>query len=115
MMINESLPAFLVDRLEKDSGPVRGKTVGILGMAFKADIDDPRDALSFKLAKTLRFRGVRVLCSDEYMRDPSFVPKEELLKQAEIVIIGVPHTAYRSLHIPSGKQVVDLWKCLPSR
>ena len=50
--------------------------VGILGMAFKADIDDIRDSLSYKLGKVLRFHGADVLYSDEFAQDPTFITKE---------------------------------------
>jgi UDP-N-acetyl-D-mannosaminuronic acid dehydrogenase len=78
-------------------------------MAFKADIDDNRDALSYKLGKILRFHGAEVYYSDEFVKDPTFVTKERLIKECDIVIVGVPHTAYRNLTIPKNVEVVDLW------
>src|SRR5207237_1400337 len=48
MLINEGLPAHLVE-LAKRQTPLAGKTAGILGMTFKAESDDTRDSLSFKL------------------------------------------------------------------
>src|SRR5207237_6999182 len=48
MLINEGLPAHLVG-LAKRQTPLAGKTAGILGMTFKAESDDTRDSLSFKL------------------------------------------------------------------
>ena len=63
MMINEGLPNFIVDNLRKKHDLSKTK-VGILGMAFKADIDDIRDSLSFKLGKILRFHGAKVYYSD---------------------------------------------------
>lgn len=113
MMVNEGLPAFIIDQLVRDGTEFRGKRVGILGMAFKADIDDPRDSLSYKLRKILRFHGAEVMCSDEFIADPAFVSKEQLLKDCQLVIVGVPHTAYRTLSIPSNVQVMDVWGVLP--
>ena len=52
MMINEGLPRFLVDQL-RASRNLQAETVGILGMAFKGDSDDPRESLSYKLRKVL--------------------------------------------------------------
>jgi UDP-N-acetyl-D-mannosaminuronic acid dehydrogenase len=86
--------------------------IGILGMAFKADIDDIRDSLSYKLGKVLRFHGAEVLYSDEFAKDPTFISKEELVARAQVVIVGVPHSAYRRLAIPDGVDVVDLWGVL---
>ena len=108
MMVNEGLPNFIVDNLRKRHD--LGKTkVGILGMAFKADIDDVRDSLSFKLGKILRFHGAKVYYSDEYAKNPDFVSKEELIKQSDVIIVAVPHSAYKNITIPKNKESVDLW------
>jgi UDP-N-acetyl-D-mannosaminuronic acid dehydrogenase len=81
-------------------------------MAFKAEIDDTRDSLSFKLGKILRFHGAKVFYSDEYAKDPTFIPKEELVKRCDIVIIGAPHSAYKNLKFPKKLKVVDIWGLL---
>src|SRR3989344_9642806 len=114
MMINEGLPNFIVDDLRKRYD-LRKKNIGILGMAFKADIDDIRDSLSYKLGKILRFHGANVFYSDEFAKDPNFVPKEELIKECQIIIVGVPHSAYKAIEIPKGKEVVDLWGITKNR
>ena len=108
MLINEGLPSFLVRELQKTTDLSR-EVVGILGMAFKADVDDIRDSLSYKLGKLLRFHGADVLYTDEFARDPTFVTKEELVARSSIVIVAVPHTAYRTLEIPSRVRLVDVW------
>ena len=113
-IINEGLPNFIVEQLARRFD-LREKRVGILGMAFKADSDDIRDSLSYKLGKLLRFHGANVFYSDEYAKDPTFVDKEILVRECDVIIVGVPHSAYRSLEIPKDKDVVDLWSTLPRR
>jgi UDP-N-acetyl-D-mannosaminuronic acid dehydrogenase len=108
MNTNEGLPDFLVDQL-RSRMKLRGRKVGILGMAFKAESDDIRDSLSYKLGKILRFEGADVMYSDEYVKDPTFISKEVLCRQAEIIIVGVPHQAYRKLRIPKRVELIDLW------
>ena len=44
MLINEGLPAHVIDMAKRDV-TLDGRTVGVLGMGFKAEIDDPRDSL----------------------------------------------------------------------
>lgn len=114
MTINEGLPSFIVETL-KHRRKLDDTTVGILGMAFKADIDDIRDSLSYKLGKVLRFSGARVYYSDEFASDPTFVSKEELVEKSDVVIVGVPHSAYRTLDVPARVEIVDLWGILPRR
>lgn len=113
MNINEGLPNYIVNSLRRKHD-LATKTVGILGMAFKADIDDIRDSLSYKLGKVLRFHGARVLYSDEFARDQTFITKDELVRQSSIVVIGVPHSAYKTLRFPEGVEVIDVWGGLRS-
>jgi len=108
MMVNEGLPLFLVEQMEKEHD-LSQMTVGILGMAFKGDSDDPRSSLSYKLRRILRFRAKEVLCSDPHMpEESSFVSQDELLAECDIVVIGAPHTAYKNLKVD--KPLFDIWK-----
>src|SRR5712672_1933624 len=102
--VNEGLPNFLIEDLRRRR-KLDETRVGILGMAFKADIDDVRDSLSYKLGKLLRFHGARVSYSDEFAKDPTFISKEALVASVDIVIVGVPHSAYRTLTVPSTVEV----------
>lgn len=111
MLVNEGLPQHLVD-LGRARLPLEGAVAGILGMAFKAESDDPRDSLSYKLRKLLSLEAREVLCSDPYIADPSFVPLDELLARADIVFVGAPHAEYRGLPPLKGRAVVDVWGCL---
>ena len=108
MLVNEGLAGFVVSRL-REQFDLPGTTVGILGMAFKANIDDTRDSLAFKLRKQLTFHGARVLASDAFVSDPGFIPAAQLIAESDVVVIGAPHDAYRELEFPPGKPVVDVW------
>ena len=111
MQVNEGLPAFIVSALERRYGGLTGKTVGILGMAFKAESDDLRASLSYKLRKLLSWAGARVLATDPYVDDDRLVTLECVLKESDILILGAPHKPYRNLPI-GGKDVVDVWGAL---
>jgi UDP-N-acetyl-D-mannosaminuronic acid dehydrogenase len=107
MQINEGLPNYIVDTLNSRSS-LQGRTVGILGMAFKGESDDPRASLSYKLRKLAAFKGARVMCTDPFIEDPSFESLEKVLNESDILVIAAPHRAYKKLDL-TGREVVDIW------
>lgn len=104
MMVNEGLPCALVESVKKQF-PLKDATAGILGMAFKGDCDDPRASLAYKLRKILTLECRRVVCTDPYVEDPSFVPLDRALADADILFLGACHQQYRRLAFD--KPVVD--------
>jgi UDP-N-acetyl-D-mannosaminuronic acid dehydrogenase len=108
MLINEGLPNYIVQRLKQEVN-LREKNVGILGMAFKANSDDERDSLSFKLKKVLEIESQKVYCTDPYVKREYFVAAEALVKICDVIIVAAPHKQYRALKIGKDKKVVDIW------
>jgi UDP-N-acetyl-D-mannosaminuronic acid dehydrogenase len=108
MLINEGLPNFIVQRL-KEKYSLQSKKIGILGMAFKANNDDKRESLSYKLKKILEIEAQEVFCSDVYIKDMGFVDSISLVNQSDIIILGTPHKEYKELSIPEDKTLVDVW------
>ena len=110
MMINEGLPLYMVSRLEQQYD-LTEMTVGILGMAFKAESDDTRSSLWYKLKRLLRFRAARVLCTDPYAQhDPDLWPLAEVLDEADLIVIATPHRQYADIEVDV--PVVDVWNLL---
>jgi UDP-N-acetyl-D-mannosaminuronic acid dehydrogenase len=107
MQVNEGLPAYIVDTLNSRR-PLLGRTVGILGMAFKGESDDSRASLSYKLRKLAQFKGATVLCTDAYIADMTFEPLDTVLNESDVIVIGAPHKAYRGLDL-GDREVVDIW------
>ena len=96
MMINEGMPHLVVQNL-KHQYPLADMTVGVLGMAFKPDNDDPRSSLSYKLRKLLLLECRRVLCTDPYVADGELTPLAAVLDQADLLVVGTPHDCYKGL------------------
>jgi UDP-N-acetyl-D-mannosaminuronic acid dehydrogenase len=108
MQVNEGLPTFLVSQL-RAKHPLAEMTVGVLGMAFKADSDDTRASLSYKLKKLLSYECKEVLTTDPLVKtDPQLLPLDEVLTRSDLLVIGAPHTAYKNLDF-GGKPVLDVW------
>jgi UDP-N-acetyl-D-glucosamine dehydrogenase len=108
--INASMPAYVVQRVSEalnDVGkPVRGSKIGILGVAYKKDVDDPRESPSFKLMELLLRRGAIISYNDPHipqlpaMRhyDVPRLASEELtpewLARQDCILIATDHSAY---------------------
>lgn len=108
MLVNEGMPQFITNQMRKRWPDLSQKTVGILGMAFKAESDDARESLSYKLKKILGLHAKAVLTSDPYVKDAALKPHAQLLAESDILVIGAPHRIYKELDY-QGKPVVDIW------
>jgi UDP-N-acetyl-D-mannosaminuronic acid dehydrogenase len=109
MVINEALPYYVVEQLRKRH-ELADTTVGILGMAFKADSDDPRSSLAYKLRKILSLECRTVLCTDPFIADSSFSELDVVLEQSDVLVLGACHNAYRGVR--TSKPIFDIWNFL---
>ena len=108
MQVNEGLVLQLVadQRRNYDVGRM---TVGLLGMAFKAEIDDTRASLSYKVKRALQMCAREVLTTDPFVTtDSSLLPLEQVVDRSDIMILCTPHSAYAAADL-KGKPVVDVW------
>jgi UDP-N-acetyl-D-mannosaminuronic acid dehydrogenase len=108
MLVNESMPQFIADRIASQFD-LEKTAVGLLGMAFKANIDDSRSSLSYKLKKLLALRARRILTADPFVQnDADIRPVEEVIAQSDVLVLCAPHEVYRGLDL-KGKPCVDIW------
>ena len=111
IMVNEGLPLHIIGdlRREYDLGKM---TVGLLGMAFKAESDDPRASLSYKLKNALASHARTVLTTDPLVTtDPNLLPLDEVIARSDLLIVCTPHRCYKDADL-KGKPVVDIWGLL---
>jgi len=108
--INTSMPAYVVsqvaDALNDRCKPIRGSKITLLGMAYKKDVDDPRESPGFELMKLLMHKGAVVQYNDPYIPTlPSMrhypqlrMSSQELtadyLRSCDCVLIATDHSAY---------------------
>jgi UDP-N-acetyl-D-glucosamine dehydrogenase len=121
--VNAHMPQYVVNRvaefLNEQRKPINGSRIAILGMAYKKDVDDPRESPSFELMKLLRERGAMLSYNDphvpmlprmrHYPDMPAMVSREltpEYLRAQDCVLIATDHSAYDSAFIVAHSQLV---------
>ena len=108
MQVNEGLVLQLVEDLRR-AYDISNMTIGLLGMAFKAEVDDTRASLSYKLKRTMQMFARDVLVTDPFVTtDPSILPFDEVVARSDMLILCTPHSAYADADL-DGKPVVDVW------
>jgi len=95
--INEAIPLFLIKKL-KERINLKNKKVVVLGLAFKPEVDDIRESLSFKIRKALYREHAQVVLHDPYVKEYKlqkvYQDLSEALENADVVIIATKHKAY---------------------
>lgn len=122
--INTSMPEYVVNRiaeaLNESQKPIKGSKIGVLGVAYKKDVDDPRESPSFKLIELLVERGAKISYSDPHIPTlpnmRSFQVPElssealttEYLGSLDCALIATDHTAFDyDAIVGNSKLVVD--------
>jgi UDP-N-acetyl-D-mannosaminuronic acid dehydrogenase len=78
-------------------------------MAFKAEVDDIRASLSYKLKHAMEMCAREVLTTDPFVTtDPAILPLDQVVARSDILILCTPHSAYVNVDL-KGKPVVDIW------
>jgi UDP-N-acetyl-D-mannosaminuronic acid dehydrogenase len=108
LLINEGLVLHVVDDIKRRYD-LAGITIGLLGMAFKAESDDIRASLSYKFKKVLSGQTRAVLTTDPFVTtDPDLRPLDDVIAGSDLLILCAPHAAYRDADF-KGKPVFDVW------
>jgi UDP-N-acetyl-D-mannosaminuronic acid dehydrogenase len=108
LLINEGLALHVIDDLKRRYDLAK-MTVGLLGMAFKAEIDDTRASLSYKFKKVLVGQTRAVLTTDPFVTtDSELKPLDEVIAKSDLLILCTPHAAYKQADL-KGKPVLDVW------
>jgi UDP-N-acetyl-D-glucosamine dehydrogenase len=107
--VNTAMPRYVVDRtaeaLNDDGKAVRGSRVCVLGVAYKKDVDDPRESPAFEIMEMLEGRGAVVSYSDPHvpalprmrrhaLRLESRALTAEFLAAQDCVLVVTDHSAF---------------------
>lgn len=102
-IVNEGQPHFVLDLLRRAAGDLTGKHVAALGLAFKEDVDDLRESPAVEIAHALAQAGAQVKAFEPNKPDAQYdgfdtvTSLEAALKDAEILLVLVGHTVFKTL------------------
>lgn len=125
--VNDSKPHWVVDKVNEALEVEAGEVLAVLGLAFKANIDDLRESPSLNIANDVakKFPGNRILVAEPNIRElprtlsecenVSLVETSEAIGSADIVLLLVDHDEFKSINQDelAGKRVIDtkgLWR-----
>ena len=109
MLINEGLPNFVVRHIK-----LRVRRCPRCASACSAWRSRPTATTRASRSRTSSARSSstrRPRCSapTSYIKDPTFLPLDEVVARSDLLILGAPHREYRGSRLPEGKPVVDIW------
>ena len=110
---NEDQPAKMIELLKRHMD-ITGKTIGILGLAFKPDSDDVRESRAIPIIETLQKEGANIIAFDPVAMDNfrhlfpdiSYMKRAKDVLIADAVLIVTEWKEFASLNY-RGKIVID--------
>ena len=101
--VNDEQPHFVLQKAKQALGPLQGKKIAALGLAYKADVDDLRESPSIEVVRLLQQAGARVKAWEPF--DPEaeieginmVASLEAALQEAEAIVLLVKHTQFLNL------------------
>jgi nucleotide sugar dehydrogenase len=100
--INNSMPRFTVSQMEKSlkekNVSVKNSIVAVLGISYKANIDDHRESPFFRIIEELKKSGAKVVTFDPFV--PKYSSEKSLsdaLEKANGIIVATPHNVFQEI------------------
>jgi UDP-N-acetyl-D-glucosamine dehydrogenase len=120
--INNYMPLYTVEKLQDALNdikmPMNGTTVAVLGLAYKANVDDVRESPSFKIIKHLEKQHANVITFDPFVMEKSSEKTlEDTLAKADAIIVATNHDVFVNMDVKLLKSnnirvVIDGKNCL---
>ncbi|MAE42495.1 hypothetical protein CMO93_01880 [Candidatus Woesearchaeota archaeon] len=120
--INESMPVYTVELLEnklkKLDESIEGAKIGVLGLTYKADVDDVRESPALKVIDILKEKKAELFIFDPYVKEKSNVKDlNELLEKSDYIILVTDHKEFKNMDLDKLKEnkikiIIDGRNCL---
>jgi len=115
LRVNHDIKERMVDKVAEALGDANGKTVGLLGLAFKPETDDMRDSPTIPLIAGLQKRGAAIRAYDPQAMDNARTMFENVTfcrdaydaaKDADVLVIATEWNEFRALNLARIKSLV---------
>ncbi|MBI2653383.1 nucleotide sugar dehydrogenase [Candidatus Woesearchaeota archaeon] len=120
--INNSMPHYTVELLEAElkrlKKSIKGAKIGVLGIAYKANVDDTRESPAFEIISILKTKGAEVFVFDPHVKNGSNIGNlDDLLSKSDCIILATDHDEFKSMDLKKLKDkkiyiVIDGRNCL---
>jgi len=108
--VNDSKPAWVVAKVKESAGKFKHATIGCLGLAFKADVDDLRESPALEIVQRIQAESLgEVLVAEPNLarhKEFKLLPYEEVVARADIVVVLVDHKQFRKLRAADLKEKI---------
>lgn len=112
-LINDFKPRFIVNKINEILKDDKNKVIGVLGLAYKPDIDDLRESPAMEIAEILRDKGHKVIACE-----PNVDKKEangfdlydfdEIINKADYLVLAQGHKVFKdNVELLKTKEIYD--------
>lgn len=114
--INDSMPAKVVELIESAT-EVSNVLVGILGTAYKPNVDDARETPATHVINLLKEKNYELLVTDPYVKNhpAQNATLDETLSKSSVIAIITDHDVYQEINFsnyPNIKSIIDTRNCI---
>ncbi len=99
--VNDSKPAWVIERVKRCADKFKDPKIACLGLAFKADVDDLRESPAYDIVNELKELNVGeiLVCEPNLKSHPNFdlMPFDDAIEKSDIVLLLVDHKQFKSL------------------
>lgn len=120
--INNNMPRYTVELLENElkklKKQIKGAKIGVLGLAYKGNVDDTRESPAYEVINILKTKGADVFVFDPHVKSGSNVKDlDELLNKSDYIVLVTDHREFKQIDLEKLKKhkilvVIDGRNCL---
>lgn len=112
-LINDFKPRFIVNKVDEILKGNKELTVGVLGLAYKPDIDDLRESPAMEIAEILRDKGYKVVACEPNVNSKEvngfeLYSFDEILEKADYLVLAQGHREFKEkIEVLGNKKIYD--------